>query len=210
MNIAIIGAGDLAIQIAHFIKNDTSDNVTCFFDDYKEKGSTLEGIKIYGGISEVLEHYEKGFFHKVICAIGYNHLDEKKRICESLSAQNIPFYTFIHSSAIVDISATIGEGSVIYPGVIIDQRVVIGTNTILNLGVIVSHDTKIGCSNFLAPNVTIAGFCNIGDCCNIGMTVTVIDNVTVTSNVRIGASSLVLRSINIDGLYVGSPSVKIK
>jgi UDP-3-O-[3-hydroxymyristoyl] glucosamine N-acyltransferase len=56
---------------------------------------------------------------------------------------------------LINSSAKIKQGSVIYPGCIIDKNVTIGRNVLLNLGVTVAHDTSIGDNSFLAPRVAI-------------------------------------------------------
>jgi len=210
MKIAVIGSGDLGKQMVHFIQMDTSDEVVCFFDDFKVVGEDVLNIPIKGGIKDVVASYAKGEFDQIICAIGYNHLKEKERICTSLMVQGIPFYSFIHSSAVVDKTAEIKEGSFIYPGCIIDQRVKVLEHTIVNLGTIISHDSIVGKSCFLAPNVAIAGFTTVGNCCNIGISSTIIDNLRINNNVIVGAGSLVLKSIVEEGTFVGSPCYKIK
>ena len=76
----------------------------------------------------------------------------------------------------------------------------------LNVGVVVAHDTEIGRNTFLSPAVAIAGFVKIGSACIVGLNASVIDNVHIQSGTQIGAGTVVIRSIEKSGLYVGNPA----
>lgn len=208
--VAIIGCGDLGKQFAHYMASDSNIDVVGFFDDYTPKGEEVNGTRILGDLKEIESLYTSKVFDSLICGIGYKYLKEKFSICEQLELKGIPFYTYIHPSSIIDSSSVISVGSFIYPGVIVDQNVVIGKHSILNLGSIISHDSKIGNSCFLSPNVSVAGFCEIKDYCILGISSIIIDNIEICESVQLGAGSLVIKNINEPGLYVGSPSRKIK
>ena len=206
--LAIIGSTELAMQLAHFAPA-CGYKVVGFFDDFKEKGES-DGITILGKIDDARKVFDDKKFDEIIVGIGYKHLAFKAEVFEKIKAQNIPFATFIHPTCIVDETASIGKGTVLYPGCIIDQRVQIKENTLLNLGCIVSHDSIVGSHCFLSPAVNLAGFCNIGEQCNLGINTTVINNVSICDHVQTGGSTLVIRTIEKPGLYVGVPAIRSK
>ena len=51
----------------------------------------------------------------------------------------------------------------------------------------------------------MAGFVTIEEQCVLGINSTIIDNINIISNTQIGAGSLVIKSIEKKGLYVGNP-----
>src|SRR5690606_3418643 len=107
-------------------------------------------------------------------------------------------------------TAIIEKGSVVYPGCLIDANAVIKANTILNISCAIAHDTTIGSHCFLSPRVAIAGFVNIEELCIIGINATLIDNLTIISQTQIGAGTVVIKSIESKGLYVGNPAKFIR
>ncbi|WP_334125078.1 acetyltransferase [Empedobacter brevis] len=207
--IAIIGSGHLGQQIAYHIHQDSEDKVVAFFDEFKEKDTLVDNIPIIGGNNDIEEAYENKLFDEILIAIGYKHLDFKKKIFEQL-VNKIPFYSFIHSSVYLDPSAKIGRGTIIYPGCILDQYVEIGDNVLLNIGCVIAHDSKIGNHSFLSPAVSIAGFVKVEELCIIGINSTIIDNINITSHTQIGGATVVIKNLEKLGLYVGNPARFIK
>ena len=201
--LALIGAGDLGKQIAHYAISDKIYNKVVFFDDFITKENELDGY--VGKISCIPHKYQQKKFDEVIIAIGYKHMNKRQEILTMLLDNKIPLGTVIHSSCQVDSTANIKEGCVIFPSCIIDKHVEVSENCLINISCTIAHDSFIGQNCFLSPRVAIAGFTHIGSECILGINCTIIDNLTISKNIRIGAGSLVLRSIAEPGVYVGNP-----
>ncbi|RKR10933.1 sugar O-acyltransferase (sialic acid O-acetyltransferase NeuD family) [Flavobacterium sp. 90] len=201
--LAILGSGDLGQQIAHYALSDHQYSKIVFFDDFcLEKMINL--IPVIGKIKDVEKAFELKQFDELLIGIGYKHLAYKKKIFEEFK-NKIPFGKLIHSTALIDSTALIERGCVIYPGCIIDAKSIIKENVILNIGCTIAHDTIIGAHSFLSPRVAIAGFVTIKEQCFLGINSTIVDNVDIVSKTQIGAGSLVIKSIDKNGLYVGNP-----
>jgi len=202
--IAIIGAGDLGQQIAHYIVTDDIDSVVGYFDDTLERGAVIAGASVLGSTKDIKSVYETGSFDALLVGIGYKHLGFKKMIFESNSA--IPFATFIHSSVVLDPTAIVESGAVVFPGCILDKNVRLGANVLLNIGCSISHDSIIGDHSFLSPRVAIAGFTTVGTECILGISSTVIDNVKICDGVRLGAGAVAVADLGVSGTYMGIPA----
>ncbi|MDR6464086.1 NeuD/PglB/VioB family sugar acetyltransferase [Chryseobacterium sediminis] len=207
--IAIIGSGHLGQQILHHIHIDTEDKVVGFFDDFQEKGNIVMGLPILGNRNDVIPSFEQSFFDEIVIAIGYKHLEFKKQIFENFK-NKIPFYTFIHSTSIIDSSAKIGQGTVIYPNCMLDQNVEVGENVLINISCSIAHDSVIGNHSFLSPSVSLAGFVHISELCILGINSTVIDNINISEKVQLGGGTVVIKNLDTSGLYVGNPARFIK
>lgn len=203
--IAIIGSGDLGQQITSHIHHDTDDKVVAYFDHFRSKGTLVNDIPVIGGNDDIIIQYNSDRFDAILIAIGYNHMNVRKYLFEELK-DHIPFYTFVHSSVLLDTSAVIGRGSVVFPRCLIDQRVLVGENVLLNVSVTVCHDSNIGSHSFIAPAVAVAGFVKIGDQCNIGVNSTIIDNIVIAGQTQIGGGTVIITNIEQAGLYVGNPA----
>ncbi len=206
--LAIIGAGELGRQIAHFALSDNHYGKVVFFDDVTELPE-IDTNKIIGKTSDVEKAYGDKQFDELLIGIGYKHLEAKAGFYEKF-ADKIPFGTIIHSSCWVDLTAAVEPGCVIYPGCIIDKKAVVKANCVLNLGCTIAHDSVIGSHSFLSPDVAVAGFVEIGAQCNIGINTTIIDNIKIIEKTQTGGGTVVIKDITQSGLYVGNPAKLIK
>lgn len=83
------------------------------------------------------------------------------------------FYTTPHEpagvlpAAIVNHTATIGEGTSIYPGVVIGKNVAVGARTIIYPGAVIYDNAVIGEECTIHANAVIRERCRIGDRCII-------------------------------------------
>jgi len=201
--LAIIGAGHLGQQIAHYAISDNHYKTVYFFDDFSKESKVLD-YEILGSTNDVEVAFKNNLFDELIIGIGYKHLHVRKELFERFS-DKIPFGKIIHSSSWVDQTALIKAGCVIYPSCCIDAQSVINQNTILNVACTVAHDTTIGKHCFLSPRVALAGFISIDEMCILGINSTVIDNIKIVSQAQIGGGTVVIKNINEKGLYVGNP-----
>lgn len=206
--LAIVGAGEMFLQAKHYAVIDGRYDVVGLFVDSPNITDECDGVPIFGRTCDIEKVYSKGSFDCLFIAIGYNHLDFKKKLHDSLRLK-IPFATIIANPTYIDNSASIGTDVMIYPGVIIDKEVIIDDNVILNLGATICHNSHIGNSTFVGVKVSISGFCDIGERCFLGTNSTLINNIKMCNDVRVGASTLILKDVDSSGTYVGVPSRKI-
>ncbi len=203
-SLGIIGAGELGQQIANFAIQDGHYSNVFFFDDFADT-SEVKGIKVLGKVKDIQLAFNQNTIHEIVIGVGYKHITKRKELYDFWS-NSIPFGKIIHSSCIVDKSATIKAGSILYPNTVIDKNVVVEENVLLNLSCTIAHDAIIGMHSFLAPSVTIAGFTHVGECCFLGVSTTVIDNIEIGNNISTGAGCVVTRNIIEKGLYIGCPA----
>lgn len=202
--LAIIGSGDLGQQIAYYAAENEQFEVVCFFDDFKTKGDLINQIPVLGEIDAVFSIFEQGVFDELLIGIGYKHMALRSELFSQFE-NRIPFARLIHPSCFVDRSSDIEQGVVIYPGCIIDHHVRIKQNVLLNVGCCIAHDSEIGMNSFLSPRVAIAGFVTIEHSCILGINSTIIDNVRIAKQTQVGGGAVVIKSLEISGLYVGNP-----
>jgi sugar O-acyltransferase (sialic acid O-acetyltransferase NeuD family) len=206
--LAIIGAGDLGQQIAHYAINDQHYEKVVFFDDFTTSDQIM-GHKVVGKTSDVEAFYKKNEFNELIIGIGYKHLAVRKALFQQFE-RNIPFATIVHSTCWIDETATIKPGCVVYPNCSIDAHATIGHNSILNINCSISHHSQVGAHCFLSPRVAIAGFVKMEEQVIIGINATIIDNININKNTQIGGGTVVINDIINSGLYVGNPAKFIR
>ena len=208
--IAIIGAGDLGQQIAHFVTTDNQYEVVGYVDDWQEKGTVVNGKPVLGVIDDLQVLYREGCFEEVIIGVGYKHFEFRKALYLRFDGL-IPFATFVHSSCYVDPTSEIGQGVVIYPHCIIDRNAHIKDNVFINWGSGVGHDAVLESHSFIAAKVLIAGLAHVGEMCMIGNGAVTIDHIQIADSTTIGGGAVVVKNIqNPNGIYVGNPAKFLK
>ena len=199
--ILIIGAGSIAKDIADLVADTPQYEVVGFVVDQPpfERGSTLIGKPIYW-IDE-LEDFKPGF--QAICALARMH---KSEIISKVKHHGIKFIPFIHPSARVSKTASIGEGVVINSGVQIAASASIHDFAIINRGALIGHDTVIGEYSVLSPGVNIAGNVIIGKRTFVGLGANILESLTIGDQSFIGAGSLVTKDVPNRVKVVGMPA----
>lgn len=207
--LAIIGSGDLGQQIRHLAVTNGHFNVVGYFDDFIQKGSTKGNLPILGKTDEIIALFKENQFDFIVCAIGYKHKGFRKMLVESLES-TVPFATLIHSTCIIDPSAKIGQGAVLYPGCIVDMNAQVSKHVIMYSACLISHDVMLGAHCMLSPGVKIAGFSKIGESVHLGIGTVVADSISIVNDTITGAGTVVVKSITEAGTYVGIPSKLIQ
>lgn len=200
----IIGAGGLAREIVSWMKTDPKNNfdVVGFWDDnLAALDNYLIDLKVLGEISK----FKEGNIH-----FGIMNTAVKEKLFENFSYSSaVNICQYIHSSVIIGERSSIGTGVVLFPNVIISCDIQIGDGSFINLGSQIGHDVSIGKYVSVMPNVDLGGGCVIEDNVFIGTGTTILPGVKVAKNTRIGAGSVVLKSIKKEGTYFGNPAKKI-
>lgn len=203
--LAIIGAGDLGLQLANLARATGEYALAGFFDDTRSPGEMAAGAPVLGSVADIDAVFDEGTFSDLVVGVGYKHLAFRQALFGRFSAR-IPFATLVHPSAIIDASCRLGPGTAIYPGCVLDMDAEVGANALLNAGCVIAHHSKVGAGCFLSPAVSVAGFVSIEPGCVLGIGTVVIDNVRIASGVRTGAGAVVTRDLEQPGLYLGIPA----
>lgn len=199
MKKGIIGAGGFGREVYWSMNSSDRINTVFFVDDIYWNG---ENDKILP-----LSLFESSKYELVV-AIG--DPTQRERIVNGLP-KNTKYFTHIHPSAQIhgdDIK--IGEGSIICAGCILTTNISIGKHSHLNLQTTIGHDCKIGDYFTTAPKVSISGNNTIGSRVYIGTAASTKQRIVITDDTVIGLNCGVVSDINISGVYVGTPAIKIK
>ena len=125
---------------------------------------------------------------------------------EQATAMGFEFATFLHPTACISRTSSVGEGSIVCPGVIIASHTTIGSHVILNRGVLVGHDTMIGDLVTVSPGANIAGRVEVKEGAYIGMGAVVLDRITIGAHSIVGAGAVVTRDVPDHVQVVGVPA----
>jgi sugar O-acyltransferase (sialic acid O-acetyltransferase NeuD family) len=192
MKLALYGNGGHAREVAVQI----GQPVTFFVDDeYVTHGA------------EPISKFDPTEYSMMI-AVGNSR--DRFDIAQKLPKETI-YFTFIHPTVLIlDDNIEIGEGSFIGANSILTTNIKIGKHALLNRGNQIGHDTVIGDYFSAMPGAIVSGNVTIYDLVYLGTNSTVKEKISIHSLCTIGMNSCVAKSIEESGVYVGTPSKKIK
>ena len=118
----------------------------------------------------------------------------RRKIAELLHARGAHWLTYIHPTALVADSATIGEGSIICPYSIVNAGAHIEENVAVNVFCSVGHGARIGAHSVLSPYCSLSGDSVLGEGGFMGTRATLFPKVVLGSNCVVDAHSPVKQS----------------
>lgn len=204
--IALIGSGELARRLITYVNETGFASVKGMFDDFETKGSEKNGYPILGPLAEISELHKKGLFDEIMIAVGYKNFAFRKAVFERIIREDIPVTTYIHPTAHISESATVGTGSIVLINCIVEMNSRIGNNVFLSSASYISHDVIVGDHTYCAPSINMAGKSIIGECCFLGINTTTINGMEIGDNVISGAGSVITKPVSPGVLVAGVPA----
>jgi len=201
--VAIIGAGGHAREVLQILHEERAAGGAWepvgFITDEPLAGD-LEGLPILGGFEWFEGKTTRDVF--VLVAVGTPSV-ARELACR---ARGLRFARARSPLAWVADSATVGEGSILFPGVVVNTGASIGDHVSINAAATVSHDTIVGRFCGIAPGAHIAGNVTIGEGCFIGMGANLMNGVTVGEGSVIGVGAAVVDDVPPAVTVVGVPA----
>ncbi|TFH72276.1 acetyltransferase [Gammaproteobacteria bacterium LSUCC0112] len=204
----IVGIGETGILAYEYFANDSEYEVVAFFAD-KEfvVESTFNGLPLLA-IDEMKNYYSPDEFYAFV-AMGSGHLNrDRASIYNRVKELGFKLASYVSSHAFVWKNVEIGENCLILEDNTLQPFTKIGDNVVLWSGNHVGHRTIIENHCFITSHVVISGFCRIGAYSFIGVNAAFADGITVGLDNFIGMGTIVNKSTEADGFYVGNPAVK--
>lgn len=131
---------------------------------------------------------------------------ERAQLLESFGIPRERLYTFIHPSATVARSASIGPGTAICANTVVNPNARIGACVTINSGCLVGHDTEVGDYNFFGAHVVVGSNVRLGEANFIGLNSTIRNFIEIGDEAMIGAGSNVVKPVESTSLVYGNPA----
>jgi len=173
--------------------------ISAVYDDDKTKKKLLN-YTITHDLDKLFELNDN-----FIISIGDNFI--RKNVAEMLVCS---FGKAVHSSSIIDDSAIIDEGTVIFHNSVIQSSVKIGKHVIVNTSASIDHDCVIEDYSHISPNATLSGNVKVGEGTHVGAGAVIIPNIEVGKWCKIGAGAVIIKDIPDYSVVVGNPGKVIK
>lgn len=203
--VVLVGHGGHAKVVHDVIRSSVEFEVVAFLDDKYECVQLHDGITT-GPIMHamnLIKNWNPSFF----VAIGQNNI--RANLVQFLRKKGASFGTFIHPSAFVSPSASLGAGTVVMPGAVVNAAANVGQHVIVNSCAVVEHDSFVGDFAHVSPGACVAGGAIIGEFAHIGLNATILPQKIVGNYSIVGAGAVVLEDVESGSNVVGIPAKKI-
>mgnify|MGYP006107247059 CR=1 FL=1 len=202
MKCIIIGAGGGGRTVLSILeRNSCPPGDICFLDDNKVK-KTINNCEVIDSLKNHV--FEKNY--KYIISFGTTCMKLRDELFINLKCKGIQIFNAIDKSAIVDRTASIGEGCIIAGNSVLNPNSKIGNNCFLCVNTTIDHDTQLGNNVYCSPGVNIAGAAKIGNNVFLGTNCTILPNINIGDNAIIGAGTVVIRDVKTKQKIVGNPA----
>ena len=129
--------------------------------DFTDTGVILNHYPVLGRLDDIEECFKNKIFDELINAVGFTRMEYRKAVFERFE-NTIPFATFIHSTCLVDSTAKIGKGVVVFPFCILYLDSVIEDDVFIQIRSYVT-DSRVKKHTMISGTVSIAGRSEIGE-----------------------------------------------
>ncbi len=173
-----------------------------------ELGSVM-GYPVIGTDSELPELIR--VYKNALITVGQiQHPDIRIKLFNLIRSMGGQFPVIISPNAYVSRNALVGEGTIVMHHAVVNTEAVIGVNCILNTGALVEHEAHVGDHSHISTYAILNGQCKVGSRTFIGSRTVLSNNTDVADDTLISAGSVVLRSLEQPGTYIGNPLRKIR
>ena len=187
---------------------DSIGKLVAVLDDTAELLSPFEDVPFYCGKDCFKEwknsNKENDYYFAI--TIGNPHAQRRRKLADELISQGLRPIQLIHDSAIVDPTASLGEGVQVHAGSIINAYAKIGNYCILNTRSLIEHDCYLSDGVEAGPGSILCGEVMVGENSWIGAGSVIRQRIAVGNNSIVGAGAVVVKDVQNKAIVAGVPA----
>lgn len=209
--VVIFGGKGTAINIAEQIEDARARygypmEVIGFAIDDPSLGHQIAGFSVVCGVREAWTKYRDTDAEFLFALYRPDVMPERLALLRELGIPVTRFANFIHPSAYLSPSVSLGHGNVILSHSCLQHRVSLGNFNIINSHVVIEHETSFQDGAFIASSACIGARVRVGTGTFIGLNSTVREDVAIADYAFIGMASGVVQSIAECAVAYGVPA----
>lgn len=209
--VAIAGDGQAADLLLAFLAEDMRYEATVIISD---RSSEIQSPQEFRGLpvtspDEFAVKYG-ALTEGVFVAVGYRNLNRNRaHFYQRLIANGLNVISYIHPSAMVSRTATLGKGSLVLAGSVVEPFSNIGENTVVWTNCTVAHHAKTGDNCWIAAGTVVSGHAEIGNNCFLGVGSVISNHVSIGEFSILGAGAMVTQDVAPYGVLLENQSKQI-
>ncbi len=162
------------------------------------------------GTDDQLPELIKEYKNALITVGQIQHAEVRIKLFQLILELGGKFPVIISPNAYVSRGALIGAGTIVMHHAIVNTEAVVGMNCILNTGALIEHEAQVGDHCHISTYAILNGQCQVGNRTFIGSRTVLSNNTSIADDTLVSAGSVVLRSLEQPGTYIGNPLRKIR
>jgi sugar O-acyltransferase (sialic acid O-acetyltransferase NeuD family) len=207
----LVGGGGFARELINWIESsvnsDIGQKITGFLDDNPKALQGFSGSYNDTQWIATIDNYIPEEGDKLIMAIG--DPVGKLKVATKLKQKGAEFATFIHTTAVVARSASLGEGVVICPHALVSADVELGCFVMVNCLSSIGHDVVVGQYSTLSGHVDLTGYVQVGEGVFFGTGAKVIPKIKIGAGAKIGAGTTIMRNVPEKAVMYTTPAKRL-
>jgi sugar O-acyltransferase (sialic acid O-acetyltransferase NeuD family) len=209
--VVIIGGKGTAINIAEQIEDARLRfgypmTVKGFAIDDPSLGREIAGFPVVCGVREAWTNYRDTDTEFIFALYRPDVMSERVALLRSLGIPTARFANFMHPSAYLSPSVSMGHGNVVLSHASLQHRVSLGNFNVINSQVVVEHETSFQDGAFVAACACIGSRVRVGTGAFIGLNSTVREDVVIADYAFVGMASGLVRSVKEAAVVYGVPA----
>ena len=207
-NLIFLGGGGHCKSVIE-VAESAGYNILGVLDRPEEVGKQVLDYKVIGVDDDISQYVDKAEF---MITVGFiKNPTIRIKLYNKVKEAGGKLATIVASTAHVSHYATLGEGTVVMHNAFVNAGAQIGNNVILNTFTNIEHDAVIGDQCHISTGTMVNGDCKVCQNVFVGSQSVLANGITIGEGIIIGAGSVVRKSIEQKGIYVGNPAIlKIK
>ncbi len=173
---------------------------------YQVSGTGYQVIGTDDDLPELIERYKNA----LITVGQIHHTFVRIRMFSMVRELGGNLPVIVSPNAWVSKTAVIGAGTIVMHNALVNAWAVVGENCILNTGSLVEHEATVGDHCHISTGAILNGQCHVGSRTFIGSRTVLANNTDIPEDTLVSAGSVVLKTIEKPGTYIGNPLRKIR
>jgi sugar O-acyltransferase (sialic acid O-acetyltransferase NeuD family) len=198
--LAVLGAGDGAVQIMDALAKIPHQRAVMLFDDNKSIiGRAVVGVPVVGAIDidEIERRFKNNEFEAAIISISTS-IPFRYKAYEALKHRGVPFANVIHPSATVGINSKLGTGNVVLAFCQIGACTAIGDNNFMSAYCSIEHHSVLESHCSFGPGVVTSSRVHIGNMVRCGTGIFIEPHITIGDRSIVSSGCIIWKDIPSD------------
>ncbi len=207
--IILLGGGGHCKSCIDVIEKENRFTILGILDMADKIGEKMAGYPVIG-TDDDLPTFARECDHFLITVGHIQSAAIRIKLFQRLTDLGLSMPVIISPHAVVSKKSSIGPGTIIMHQAVVNTEARIESNCIINTGALIEHESRVGSHTHISTYAILNGQCRVGDACFIGSRTVLANNIDIVSSTIVAAGSVVLRSLDQPGTYIGNPLRKIR
>lgn len=207
--IILLGGGGHCKSCIDVIEQEGRFEILGITDKAEKIGQTMAGVPVIGTDDDLPELQKQ--CNNFLITVGHIQSPAIRiKLFDLLNQLGARQPVIISPHAVVSSKASLGDGTIVMHNAIVNTEAVIGKNCIINTGALIEHESQVGDHTHISTYAILNGQCTVGAACFVGSGTILSNNVSLADQTLVAAGSVILKSLDKSGTYIGNPLRKIK